>query len=208
MTDFGMSKIVDVNPHMTHSQITQCPGTPVFMPPEALRAKPHYSDKLDTFSTGVLVIQIITRRFPTPTDAEKVMEDSRSPTGVIIVPIPELERRENDINKVSSTHPLLPIVHHCIKDRDRDRPSADQLCQRLVELKATPEYEKSKRRSQQERVLLPQTMATLEAREREVEELRRSKEREVAELRQQLQALQMTPQSATSSHQKVRSHSE
>ena len=199
----------------------------MFMPPEALRAKPRYSDKLDTFSTGVLIIQIITRQFPTPTDAERVMEDPKYPTGEIIVPVPELERRENDISKVSSTHPLLPIVHHCIKDRDRDRPSADQLCQRLAELKAAPEYEKSKIKSQQEVALLPQTMATLEAREREVEELRcskerevelrrskereveelrRSKVREVAELRQQLQALQVTSQSTTSSsHQKVRS---
>jgi len=56
VSDFGMSKIVDVYPRMTLSRITQCPGTPVFMPPEALRAKPHYSDKLDTFSTGVLII--------------------------------------------------------------------------------------------------------------------------------------------------------
>ena len=198
MTDFGMSKIVDVNPHMTRSRITQCPGTPVFMPPEALRAKPRYSDKLDTFSTGILIIQIITRKFPAPTDAERVLEDPKSPTGEIIMPVPELERRENDISKVSSTHPLLPIVHHCIKDRDRDRPSADQLCQRLAELKAAPEYEKSKIKSQQEVALLPQTMAILEAQKREVEELR-----------QQLQALQMTSQSTTSSsHQKVRSHCE
>ena len=233
VTDFGMSKIVDVNPHMTCSRITQCPGTPVFMPPEALLLRPRYSDKLDTFSTGVLIIQIIIRQFPAPTDAQRVMEDPTAPTGEKVIFVPELERRDNDISKVSSMHPLLPIVHHCIKDRDRDRPSADQLCQRLAELKAAPEHEKSKRRSQQQVALLPQTMATLEAREREVEELeqrmqqlarehhaeqkskereveelRCSKEREVAELRQQLQALQMTSQSTTSaSHHKVRSHS-
>ena len=72
VTDFGMSKMVEANPCMTRSKITQCPGTPVFMPPEALRAKPRYSDKLDTFSAGVLIIQIITRTLPAPTDAEIV----------------------------------------------------------------------------------------------------------------------------------------
>ena len=88
VTDFGMSKIVNVNPRMTRSQITQCPGTPAFMPPEALRVRPRYSDKLDTFSTGVLMLQIITRKFPAPTDAEIVMEDPTAPTGEKIVLIP------------------------------------------------------------------------------------------------------------------------
>ena len=166
VTDFGMSKIVDVNPHIQLSRTTQCPGTPVFMPPEALRANPRHSEKLDTFSTGVLIIQIISRQFPAPTDAERVMEDPTSPTGEKIIPVPELERRKNDIKKVPSTHPLLPTVHHCIKDRDRDRPSAAQLCQRLVELKETPEYKKSKGESQQEIAILPQDRVTLEAQQK------------------------------------------
>ena len=85
-----MSKMVEANPRMTRSKITQCPGTPVFMPPEALRAKPRYSDKLDTFSLGVLMVQIITRTFPAPTDATVVREDPSFPTGEIIVPVPEL----------------------------------------------------------------------------------------------------------------------
>ena len=49
VTDFGMSKMIEANSCMSHSKITQCPGTPVFMPPEALRSKPRYSDKLDSF---------------------------------------------------------------------------------------------------------------------------------------------------------------
>ena len=176
VTDFGMSKIVDVNPHMTHSQVTQCPGTPAFMPPEALRAKPRYSDKLDTFSTGVLIIQIITHKFPAPTDPEIVMEDPTAPTGVRIVLVPELECHEDDINKVPSSHPLLPMVRHCLKDRDKDRPSSAQLCHSLAELKAAPGYEESKRESQQQMAMLlltraSLTRASLEAQEMEVEEL-------------------------------------
>ena len=48
VTDFGMSRIVDVNPRMT--PLTQCPGTLAFMAPEALLSSPRYSDKLDVFS--------------------------------------------------------------------------------------------------------------------------------------------------------------
>ena len=203
VTDFGMSKIVEVNPRITRSQVTQCPGTPAFMPPEALRAKPRYSDKLDAFSTGVLIIQIITRKFPAPTDAEIVMEDPTAPTGEKIFLVPELERRENDINKVPSTHPLLPIARHCLKDRDRDRPSSAQLCQSLAELKAAPGYEESKRESQQQMAMVPLTRASLKAQEEKAEELQQlatekeqqlqaewqSQEREMAELRRQLQSL-------------------
>ncbi|CAI8033551.1 Probable serine/threonine-protein kinase kinX [Geodia barretti] len=135
VTDFGMSKMVEANPRMTRSKITQCPGTPVFMPPEALRAKPRYSDKLDTFSLGVVTVQIITRCFPTPTDAEIVVEDETSPTGEKILPVPELQRRQRDIGKVPPDHGLLPTALHCLKDRPRDRPSAAQLCQSLGQLK-------------------------------------------------------------------------
>ena len=140
VTDFGMSKMVDANPHMSRSKITQCLGTPVFMPPEALRSKPRYSDKLDTFSLGVLIIQIITCTFPTPTDAEIVMEDPSAPTGEKIVLVPELERRKNDIDRVPSNHALLPIARHCLKDKDKERPTAAQLCWSLEQLKAAQPY--------------------------------------------------------------------
>ena len=201
------------------------------MPPEALRAKPRYSDKLDTFSTGVLIIQIITRLYPDPTDAEMIMDDPTAPTGEKIVLVPEIERRKNDISKVPSNHPLLPTAKHC----------AAQLCKTLAELEATPEYEESRRESQWQIATLPETRATLEAKQRKVEELeqqvtlqkeqmkqfaavkeqefqaerearereftelRQSKEREVAELRQQLESLQTAPQTSTASSQpKVR----
>ena len=124
VTDFGMSKVVDVNPRMSRNKATQCPGTLPYMPPEALRARPRYSDKLDTFSTGVLIIQIITHLYPNPTDAEMIMDDPTAPTGEKIVLVPEIERRKNDISKVPSNHPLLPTAKHCLKDQDKERPSA------------------------------------------------------------------------------------
>ena len=40
VTDFGMSKLIDMNPRMT--PLTQVPGTPAYMPPEALISPPHY----------------------------------------------------------------------------------------------------------------------------------------------------------------------
>ena len=219
VTDFGMSLIADVNPHMTRSQITQCPDTPAFMPPEALRARPRYSDKLDIFSTGVLIIQIITCKFPASTDPEIVLEDLTAPTGEKIVLVPELKRREDDIHKVPSTHPLLPIATHCLKDRDRDRPSAAQLCQSLTELKTAPRYEENKRGNQQPIPMTTQTGASHaerkdnhdveeigQSKKRKMAELRQSKERQAAKRAQQLQSLQINLHNASSpTYQKVRS---
>ena len=189
MTDFGMSKMVEANPRMTRSKITQCPGTPVFMPPEALRAKPRYSDKLDTFSLGVLMVQIITRIFPAPTDAERVREDPSSPTGEIIVPVPELERRKKDLDKVPTTHALLPIALHCLKDRDRERPTAAQLCQRLEQLKAAQAYTASEAENRRPSLEQAAEIARLQE---QMRQLATEKEREVAELRGQLQTSQKT----------------
>ena len=143
VTDFGMSKMSDANPRLTRSGLMQCPGTPAFMPPEALRPKPQYTNKLDTFSAGVLMIQTITRKFPTPTDASITRDDPSSPTGEIIVPVSEMERRKSDIDKVPATHPLLPIARNCLKDKYKERPTAAQLCQSLAGLKAAPAYGES-----------------------------------------------------------------
>ena len=195
VTDFGMTKIVETNPRMTCSKITQCPGTPVFMPPEAVRAKPRYSDKLDMFSLGVLVIQIITCTFPAPTDAEIVVEHPSEPTKIIVVP--ELERRKKDINKVPSGHFLLPIVHHCIKDRDKERPTAAQLCQSLVQLKVGEVYKSSVAEKQSKASLEQQLRVKEEEQAAEIAQLQEqmrqlateqeSKEREIADLKFQLE---------------------
>ena len=66
ITDFGMSKLATVNPHMT--ALTLCPGNLLYMSPEALDEAKSYTAKLDIFSFGVIAIQILTREFPNPTD--------------------------------------------------------------------------------------------------------------------------------------------
>ena len=135
VTDFGMSKLVDMNPQMT--PLTQCPGTLAYMPPEALLTPPSYSDKLDCFSHGVLTIQVITRNFPNPGDAHK--SDTRN-TEHVLIQIPEIDRRKKDIDLIEPDHPLLPIALHCIKDLERERPSANQLCEQLALLKTGARY--------------------------------------------------------------------
>lgn len=218
VTDFSMSKIADINPSKSHGLTTQFPGVLVFMPPEALRPKPRYTEKVDIFSTGVLMIQTITRNFPSPSDSEMILDDPTAPTGEKIVLIPEVERRKDDISQVPSAHPLLPIACSCLKDRDADRPSSTQLCQSLAKLKTNSEYEESIAMKQRQTLTLSQTRASLEEQQKEVDVLKQqlrlkeeekqaeqqSKGTEIRELKHQLQTLKATLQrDVASSHQKV-----
>ena len=98
-----------------------------YMPPKALVKAPGYSDKIDVFSTGVLIVQIITRKFPNPTDPHRRVQDSKY-KGEILIPVPELERRENDLCGVFMTHPLRAMALECLKDDDKERPTAANLC--------------------------------------------------------------------------------
>ena len=146
VTDFGMSKFTNIASTRL-ATMTTCPGTPVFMSPEALNEPPVYTEKLDNFSLGVLIVQIVTRKLPNPTDRFQVMQvvDPRFPTRTFQaqVPVPEAERRHAHISLVDPTHPLLPIALHCLKDEDVERPSSQQLCQTLGALKETAMYEES-----------------------------------------------------------------
>ena len=105
ITDFGMSCLANVGPHMT--PFTQCPGPQVYMPPEALKVRPVYTQKLDCFSFGVVGLQIMTGLFPEPSDSERIVEDSKFRTGTLKVLVPELERRKNHIDLIDPNHPLL-----------------------------------------------------------------------------------------------------
>ena len=62
VTDFGMAELSDQNPRATHLTFTMCPKTDVYMPPEAVQDNPVsvYTEKIDYFSFGVIILQIIT----------------------------------------------------------------------------------------------------------------------------------------------------
>ena len=52
LTDFGMAKLGDLNRQTSRHTFTVCPGTDVYMPPEALQDQPVYTTKIDCFSFG------------------------------------------------------------------------------------------------------------------------------------------------------------
>ena len=141
VTDFGMSKLATVNPRMTPP--TLCPGNQQYMSPEALEEPPSYTEKLDIFSFGVLLVQIMTRQFPDPGPRFQVIDvpdDPRFPGGTVRVSVPETERRSAHLQLISSIHPLKAIALSCLKGKESERPSAQLLSNTLSELKQASQY--------------------------------------------------------------------
>ena len=189
VTDFGMSKLTELNPRMTG--LTKCPGTPAYMSPEAMFDPPVYTEKLDCFQAGVLMIQTITRKFPDPGPAMNRVRDARYPTGWHITAVGEVERRQNHLSLIPRTHPMLRVAVDCLKDTDSERPSAQQICRYLSALKEAPQYGQSLEGRGGERdgevkereELIQQLRQENEEREREV----RKREGDIERLQSQLQ---------------------
>ena len=182
VTDFGMVKLYDLNRSTAHhTTLTQCPGTLAYMSPEALEEPPVYTYKLDSFSLGVLGVQIMTRQFPDPGERFQIMKinDPRIPSGRVRVDVLEVERRQSHINLIDPAHPLLPFALDCLKDRDTERPSCHELCGRISTLKASPKYTESVQQVNTK----PTQSTNRESREREMQQ-----SQQIQDLQLQLQA--------------------
>ena len=175
-----MAKMLGSDPRLTP---TYCPGTNAYMSPEALADPPAYTSKLDIFSSGVLFIQLITRKFPNPGPRMHVVQlnDPRFPSGRVHVDVPELERRKEHLDLISPTHPLLEVALDCLKDKEGQRPTAEQLCSRLISLKESAAYRDS---------IQEIAVQTSPARDQELEQQLRESESRVENLTREVQGLQ------------------
>ena len=145
ITDFGMLKLANVNPRMT--ALTLCPGNVLYMSPEALDEAKSYTAKLDIFSFGVIVIQILTRQVPYPTDRFRFVSVPQFEEQVRVV-VPDSERRKAHLDLIPEAHTLKPLSLQCLKKKENERPSALQLCERLSELKQSSEYRESREQAE------------------------------------------------------------
>ena len=173
VTDFGMSKLYVANPRTT--PMTLCPGNMQYMSPEALDEPPSYTDKLDVFSFGVLLVQIATRKFPDPGPRFKVISVAGYPEGSVRVAIPETQRRSSHLHLIPDSHSLKTVALSCLKDKEKERPSAQELGEVLSELKQAPEYMKS---------LQPTVVNVVK---RDEEEEKDDKSREIEDLQKQME---------------------
>ena len=191
VTDFGMARLLGADPRLTQ---TYCPGTNGYMSPEALADPPNYTTKLDVFSCGVLLVQLVTRIWPNPGPRTHRVQvnDPRFPSGQALLEVPELERRREHLDLVPPTHPLHQLALNCIKDKEEERPTAEQLCSDLVALKESAAYRDSLQQA-------PEDVAVRAppARDQEVEQQLRERESRVEELTREVQQLHLEKEEDT-----------
>ena len=124
ISDMGVSKILD----MTQSQATRfmhttAPGTPCYMPPEALAAVPQYTTTLDTYSFGVLIIHVLCAKWPVPSDAFR--HDPNDPDE--LMPVKEVDRRAAYLQTIGTEHPLMALIRRCLSNAPTRRPTAAEI---------------------------------------------------------------------------------
>ena len=138
VTDFGMARLININ----SSQLRMCQGVEAYMPPEATHKSAQYSDKIDSFSFGVIIVQIGTRLFPKP--VTKSLHSTSLSLHTSEVHTSEVEKRHNHISLLDSSDPLLLIALPCLSDNDYQRPTAKDISHSLKELKETALYVESR----------------------------------------------------------------
>ena len=112
ITDLGVAKVVKSDNQKT---MTKLPGTPDFMPPEALSVRPVYGPSLDVFSYGGVILNVTTQLWPQPTDPTKFNPD----TGMREV-VSEVNRRQEYLDKMTGgAADLRPLV---VDDNPNGRP--------------------------------------------------------------------------------------
>ena len=95
---------------------TAAPGSPAYAAPEA-RYPDQHSPKMDTFSYGVLLIEMCVRRFPETSPAQ----------------------REAQILQIQWAAMVL-LVRRCTSERPADRPSMRDIMEVLGRSECTPHY--------------------------------------------------------------------
>ncbi len=99
ISDLGVARMISGS----ETDLTRCPGAYNFMPPEAFHQHPVYTEKLDIYSFGLLMIYILTGKLPQPPydrpSAQQVLPGVRS-------------------------HDLFPLIERCLAKRPDLRPTA------------------------------------------------------------------------------------
>ena len=120
ITDLGVAKVVKSDNQKT---MTKAPGTPDYMPPEALSNRPLYGPPLDIFSYGGVILYAITQVWPEPTD----MVQSNPTTGKREV-VSEVKRRQSYLEMMAGeAESLRPLVESCLNDNPANRPTVVQV---------------------------------------------------------------------------------
>jgi len=127
ITDLGVAKVMQTDNKMT---MTKIPGTPDFMPPEALTKRPVYGPPLDVFSYGGVAINVITQQWPEPTEKLQLSDTEQWDV------VSEVMRRQKYLSMFTGgAADLVPLVTSCLDDIPKKRPSVMVVSMEIMRIK-------------------------------------------------------------------------
>jgi serine/threonine protein kinase len=123
IADLGQAKVFGAN---ALSRQTSLPGAMAYSAPEVLTGK--YSEKIDIFSFGVLVVQMASGEYP------------------------RIERRDDQLTRAQGNHlPLASMMSDCLSFQPKERPKASEIYSQLNALMANDRHYPAARRSTPQR---------------------------------------------------------
>ena len=90
-------------------------------------ARPNYTRKIDSYSFGVMILHVLCGEWPFPTDAFQY--DACNPG--TIVPVTEVNRRAEFLQKMGRDHPLSRLVRLCLSNTPDERPESADILQHI-----------------------------------------------------------------------------
>ena len=84
--------------------------------------------QVDIFSFGVMMVHILSGAWPIPSEAVEVDPDDPDK----LTAISEFERRKEYTKLILSDHPLLPLIRQCLSNGSTQRPSSDEVLERVI----------------------------------------------------------------------------
>ena len=129
ISDLGVAKILNLTPAQ-RTQMTTCPGTQSYMPPEALKHNPTYDTKIDCFSYGVMILHVLCGRWPLPDEATCVNPNDPHQ----LIPLTEAERREEYLQEIGEDHPLMTLIQECLSNHPPLRPDTVEILRQVREV--------------------------------------------------------------------------
>ena len=139
ITDFGNSRIMDLDPESSPEALSSLPGTLEYMPPEAQGDRVTYDTSLDVFSFGHLSLFTITQKkvqLLPPTYHDISTGDVHG--------ISEVRRRLQSVEAaeqlLTENHPLVALIKQCLHHSPAQRPRTGELQKKLQEMMTPGEW--------------------------------------------------------------------
>ena len=137
ISDLGMAKMIRADSKQTKSRLTKAPGTPHFMPPEALDEEdPVYGTPVDVFSFAGIAVHLFSEEWPTPGNQKKRDSETKK-----LVALSEAQRRQRYLDAMTVEAAVLKeMVIWCLNDDPDERPPIQEVSEMIQSLQVMASY--------------------------------------------------------------------